>query len=50
MACMMNKRYAGRVLVRKPEEWRPLGRPKVINWRINLKKVHGNTSAGLTTL
>jgi hypothetical protein len=46
----MKKRYACRALVRRPEEWRPLGRRKVINWRIDLKKGYGNTSAGLTTL
>jgi hypothetical protein len=47
---MVKKRYAWRVLVGKPEEWRPLGRRKVINWRIDLKNEYGNTSAGLTTL
>jgi hypothetical protein len=40
---MMKKIYACRVLVEKPKEWRPLGRHKVINWSIDLKKGYGNT-------
>jgi hypothetical protein len=40
---MMKKRYACRVLVGIPEEWRSLVRHTVINWRINLKKGYGNT-------
>jgi len=41
MARMLKKRYACRVLVRKPVGWRPLGRRKVTNWRIDLKKGYG---------
>ena len=42
MARILKKRYSYGVLVRKREGWRPLGRRKVINCRIDLKKGYGN--------